>query len=480
VTILVIDVGTSSVRATVVDDEGRTRPPIAVATPPARPSPGVVEFDPVSLAGAVLGAAGRAIRQYGPVSGVGIAAQRASTVLWDRRSGEPVGPGIGWQDLRTTGQCLALRQKGLRLAPNQSATKLLYLLDVADPERRRDLCFGTIESWLAWRLSEGSAHVTDATNAAVTGLVRGDASDWDDDVLDLLRIPRSLLPTIVDSTGVAGIASSLDGTPPIAGLIGDQQASLIGQGCIHAGETKATFGTGGMLDCCLGARRPAAETRGEAGTFPIVAWREAGQITWGIEAIMLSAGSCVDWLRDGIGLLSTAAESDALAASVSDTGGVSFVPALGGIGTPLWDFGARGALVGLGASTSRAEIVRAVLEGIAHRGADLLEAVESDSGLAVAQLRLDGGMSTNRCFVQLLANATRRPVARASVTEATTLGAAFLTGRALGTWSGLEDAVATTAEPEVVEPGRHLDRERWLDARQRALRTVPFLSSLEF
>ena len=477
---LVIDVGTSSVRATIVGDNGRPGSASSVPTPPSRPSPGVAEFDPLGLADAAAHAAASASAAGGPVSAVAIASQRASTVLWDRHSGEPVGPGIGWQDLRTTGQCLALRERGLRLAPNQSATKLAYLLDLADPDRTRDLCFGTIETWLAWRLSRGEAHVTDATNAAVSGLVRSDASDWDDAVLDILHVPRSVLPSIVDSTGICGVASTLEGSPLIAALVGDQQASLIGQGCIDAGLAKVTFGTGGMLDCCVGELPPAAGTRGASGTFPIVAWRESGRLTWGVEAIMLSAGSCVDWLRDGIGLISSATESEALASSVRDAGGVTFVPALGGIGTPLWDFGARGTLVGIDATTTRAEIVRAVLEGIAHRGADLLEAVEADCGLRIEELRLDGGMSVNRTFVQLLANATGRPVARSALTEATTLGAAFLAGRAVGTWSSLHDAVSTLSAREVVDPQHRLDRERWLDARSRALRTVPFLSSLEF
>jgi glycerol kinase len=480
VSILVIDVGTSSVRATTVDARGRLGERRAISTPPHTPSPGVTEFDPLALSEAVEKVATATLASSPPVDGVALTTQRASTVLWDRGSGEPVGPGIGWQDLRTVGLCLGLHAQGIRVAPNQSATKLRYLLDAATNLGERDLCFGTIDSWLVWRLSRGASHVTDATNAAVTGLVRDDGSDWDDGVLAALDIPRTMLPRIVDSSGVVAYATALPGAPPIAAVVGDQQASLVGQGCITPGSAKATFGTGAMLDCCVGTTRPSFSPRGEAGTFPIIAWQAGGAATWGVEAIALTAGSCVDWLRDGLGLIDSVAETDALAASVRDGGGVTFVPALGGMGTPVWDFGARGALLGLTSATTRAEVVHAVLEGIAQRGADLVEAVESDAALEIKELHVDGGMSANRTFVQLLADATRRPIACSVVLEATTLGAAFLAGSALGLWSELAEAVATIETPEVIAPRRRLDRERWFAARERALKTVPFLSTLEF
>ena len=478
--ILVVDVGTSQVRSAVVRPDGRIDCLHQSAVATHHPSPGIAEFDPAALARAALEVARAALAQAGAVDACGIAAQRASTVLWERASGTPVGPGIGWQDLRTAGQCLALGARGIRLAPNQSATKLAYLLDTFDPRRERDLCFGTVESFVAWTLSRGDLHVTDATNAAVTGLVTGDAQGWDGEVLDALGVPAAMLPRIVDSSGVLGRAGALAGAPPIAGLAGDQQASLLGQGGLHPGEAKATFGTGAMLDCVVGVSRPPFATRGPSGTFPIVARRVAGVTTWGLEAIALAAGSCVAWLRDGLGLIGTLEESDALAGSVPDSGGVSFVPALSGMGTPIWDFGARGTLVGLSGSTTRAEVVHAVLAGIAQRGADLLEAVEADSGETIATLRTDGGMSANHTFAQLLADATSRPVALAAVLEATTLGAAFLAGVASRTWSSLGEAVSVVAPRAVLEPRRRLDRERWLDARERALRTVPGLSALRF
>jgi glycerol kinase len=235
-----------------------------------------------------------------------------------------------------------------------------------------------------------------------------------------------------------------------------------------------------MLDLCLGTARPGFDQRGEAGTFPIVAWRQAGRLSWGIEAVMLSAGTCIEWLRDDLGIIGTAAESDRLAASVADSGGVVFVPALLGLGTPIWDFGARGTLLGLTRGSGRAEVVRAVLEGIAMRGADLLEAAEADSGFAVSELRVDGGMSANATFVQALADAIARPVQISPVTEATTLGAAFLAGVACGTWSDLEEAASTTTARAVVDPRRRVYRDRWRAARDRARAQVPELSTLEF
>jgi len=478
--VLVVDVGTSGVRAAIVQADATVTHVHHREVLPSSPAQGFVEFDAASMAEAVLGVARAALAAGGPVDAVGIADQRASTIVWDRLTGEPVAPGIGWQDLRTVGMCLMLREQGLRLAPNQSATKLAMLLDLADPSRQRDLCFGTVDSWVAWILSDGTLHVTDHTNAGVTGLVTGDGAGWDPAVCEALRIPERVLPRLVDSSQLLGNAAALEGAPPIAGIAGDQQASLIGQGCLTPGTAKATFGTGGMLDCVVGPERPAFEQRGGAGTFPIVAWSQAGSLTWGLEAVMLSAGSCVEWLRDDLRIVATAAETDEIAASVPDTGGVFFVPALLGLGTPVWDFGARGTLVGITRGTTRAEIVRAVLEGIAHRGADLLESVVADSGIGVDTLNVDGGMSANATFVQSLADAIGRPVAVAPVTEATTLGAGFLAGTAVGVWSSLAEAGSLVRPRRVVDPARRVDRARWLDARSRAERTVPELSALDF
>jgi len=490
VTVLAVDAGTSGVRAAVVTADGEVVAPAYRQALPSSPMPNFVEFDPVALGDAALEVAGRALAGWGgPVAAVGITNQRASTILWERSSGKPVGPGVGWQDLRTVGMCLALQAQGLRLAPNASATKLAFLLDLADASRARaeagELCFGTVDTWLAWVLSGGTAHATDPSNAAVTGLLLPDASGWDEAVLAALRIPPAVLPEIVDSAGVFGSASSLPEAPPLGGLAGDQQASLLGQGCVSPGAVKLTLGTGGMLDVCTGATRPAWPGKGPAGTIPIVAWRRAGVTTWGAEAIAITAGTAVEWLRDGLGLLTSSAESETLAASVPDTGGVVFVPAFLGTGTPRWDYGARGGFFGLTRGTGRAEMVRAVLEGVAQRGADLLEAAEADTGLSAGRLRVDGGMSANAVVLQALADATGRPVEAASVTEATTLGAAYLAGLAVGIWPD-EAAVAAgyrarrVVEPAVSDDSRLAARARFAAAVERCGGWVPELSAIEF
>lgn len=478
--VLVIDLGTSSVRAVVVRPDGSIAVEHRQATLPESPMAGLVEFDAAFLAQAALGCARRAVADVGGVDAVGIASQRASTIVWDPATGEPVGPGIGWQDLRTVGDCLVLQGEGLRLAPNQSATKLAHLLDQADPDRTRDLRFGTVDTWLVWHLTGGAAHVTDLGNAGVTGLRRGDGTAWADKVLDTLRIPEAMLPEVVDSSAVVGPATALEGAPPIAGIAGDQQASLLGQGCHRPGQAKITFGTGGMLDVVVGPDRPTFETRGGGGTFPIVAWRLDGRITWGLEAIMLSAGTNVEWLRDDLGLIDHVADSHTLAASCADTDGVVYVPALLGLGTPRWDYGARGALFGLTRGTEARHVVRAVLEGVAQRAADLVEATETDGAITIDALRVDGGMTENPTFVQAVADATQRPVEVSPVREATALGAAFLAGMAVGTWADLDEVSALWSPGERHEPQRSFDRDRWQDAVTRAAGWHADLSALDF
>ncbi len=478
--VLVVDVGTSGLRAAVVREDASVDHTVYRAFPPDTPFPGLVEVDAGRLRELVLDVASAALAAGGPVQGVGITTQRATSLLWDRASGEPVGPALGWQDLRTIVECLTLAGQGLRFAPNQSATKLGWLLDTYDSDRSRDLCFGTVDTWVAWVLSNGALHVTDRSNAAVTGLLRPDASDWDDHVLDVLKIPRRILPRLVDSSGVVGPATALDGAPPIAGIAGDQQASLIGQGGVAPGRAKATFGTGGMLDLCIGPDAPAHAARGKAGTFPIVAWTIDGEITWGVEAIMLTAGANVSWLVEDLGILANPAESHDVASRCVDAGGVVYVPALLGLGTPAWDYGARGTLLGLTRGSGRPEVVRAVLEGVAHRGADLLEAAEADTGIHIESLRVDGGMSANPTFVQALADATGRNVEVSPVVEATTVGAGILAGLAVGMWPSLAESATTWSPSAVVAPRQALDRERWRDALTRASAWIPDLSALDF
>ena len=477
--VLVIDVGTSSVRAAVITPDATVTAEHQRPLLPDSPAPGLVEFDAVEMAEAALEVARAALAEGGPVQGVGISNQRASTIVWDRATGEPVGPGIGWQDLRTVGDCLVRQAEGLRLAPNQSATKLTHLLDAHDPDRSRDLCFGTVDTWVVWTLSQGQAHVTDLTNAGVTGLTDTAGGRWDDAVLSALGIPAAVLPQIVDSTGEVAAATALDGAPPICGLAGDQQASLVGQGVVAPGPAKITFGTGAMLDLVVEGR-PSFDVRGDGGTFPIVARQHDGRITWGLEAIMLSAGTNVEWLRDDLGIIDTAEASHEVAAACESADGVVYVPALLGLGTPRWDYGARGTLLGVTRGTGRPQVVRAVLEGVAHRGADLVEAAETDSGTAIPTLRVDGGMSRNPTFVQALADATGRSVEISPVLEATTLGVGLLAGLALGHWSGWDDLAATWDPDTVVEPAGTLDRDRWARAVERSAEWEPDLSAVQF
>jgi glycerol kinase len=493
--ILVVDVGTSSVRAAVVRPDATVEHEHRLALLPDSPAPGLVEFDAARMAEAALDVARAALAEAGPVAGVGIANQRASSIVWDRATGTPLAPGIGWQDLRTVGTCLALQADGIRLAPNASATKVMAILDDVDPERRRaeagELCFGTVDTWVAWTLSGGTAgsgavHVTDATNAAVTALVDPATLNWDEPLLRRLRVPLAIMPAVVDSSGAVAAATALDGAPPICGIAGDQQASLVGQGCTLPGLAKATFGTGGMLDQCTGpGDGPTAAGRGDAGTFPIVAFRVRGIATWGTEAVMLSAGTAIEWLRDDLCILASAEDSERVAAQSKTSGDVWFVPALLGLGTPVWDFGARGTLVGLTRGTGRPEIVRAVLEGVAHRGADLVEASERDSGYPIAALRIDGGMSDNAVFTEALAGAIGRPVEIAPVLEATTLGAGLLAGLAVGVYTSTDELADTfvprrTVEPATTDAERAAGRERWLAARAKAEATIPELSGISF
>ena len=476
--ILVIDVGSTSVRTAVVDDSGHLHHTRRVPVPRESPAPGLLEFDPVALAAAARQAAEATLGEAGPVDAVGIANQRASTVVWTRAGGEPVAPGLSWQDLRTAIDCLALQSEGLRLAPNQPATKAAHLI-AGSGVPAGELCVGTIDSWLVWNLTGGAAHLTDATNAAITGLTFDDRVEWDPTVAGRLGIPVESLPRITDSIGPLGEATALLGAPPICGLAGDQQAALVGAGCVRRGDVKITFGTGGTLDACLGPGDPPTDVRGPSGTFPIVAWQQQGRAVWGIEAMMLSAGSCVSWLCE-LGLLESPEDSDTVAAGCTDSGGVSFVPAQMGLGTPDWDFGARSAFAGVTTATGSPQMVRAVLEGVAHRGVDLLEAARSDSGLELAEPVVDGGMSANATFIQALADAAGCAISVAPEIECTALGAGFLAGLGSGVWSDWDEVASRRPPRRTIGPRRPADRAAWREAKRRAAGWHPDLSAVSF
>ena len=486
--ILVIDVGTTGLRAAIVDETLAVRAMEYRPCPPTTPAPGLVEFDGAALATALLDAAHTVLAATpDPIDAVGITNQRASTLVWDRSTGEPVAPGLGWQDLRTVGDCIMAKiEHGWSVAPNQSSTKAGWILANTPDLEGRDLCVGTIDSWIAWTLSGGALHVSDQTNASATtnGLRVVDGSAWAHDRCAAFGVPESMLPTVVDSVGLIGHATALPGSPPIAGMLGDQQASLIGQSCVKPGRAKITFGTGGMLDLCTDNGTPAEASRHEAGTYPLPLWSRDGKLTWGVEAIMLSAGTNVEWLRDDLGLIATSAESHDVSSMCDDTGGVMYVPALLGLGTPRWDYGARGTLLGITRGTGRPHVVRAVLEGVAHRGADLIDAARADSGVDIHTVRIDGGMSANPTFAQALADTANCPIEVSPVAEATTIGAAFMAGLGVGLFTDMDDLDALWNPAHVVEPGdpgsHGQRRERWADALERAGGWHADLSALEF
>lgn len=455
--------------------------------PAERPGLGLVELDAAALGQAVLDVAEGCLAETGALEAVGITNQRGTTVVWDASTSAPVGPALSWQDLRTAGTCLELQAEGLRLAPSESATKLAWLLDTYDPRRERDLRFGTLDTWAVWVLSRGAAHVTDPSNAGISGMLPTEALlagkaplGWDPARLERFRVPEGAMPQIVPSSGEVTRASALKGSPPICAIVGDQQASLFGQGCLAPGTAKVTFGTGAFLDLNIGGTPPPFGAKsGPNGCLPVIAWQVGSSLTWGVEALMLSAGSAVSWLAD-LGIVPSPQESAQLAASCDDTGDVWFVPALLGLGTPKWDLGARTLFIGMTASTSRPQLVRAVLRGIAHRGADLLEAAEADAQMPVTRLSADGGMTANDVFVQELADACQRPVAISAELEATSLGAGLLAGLAAGTWSNEQEASSLARPRRVVEPTAPDRRSRWKEAVSRAERWVPELSELRF
>jgi len=479
---LAIDVGTSSVRTAIVDTDGLVSHVNQRTLTISTPNPGEVELDAIEIAETTLELARRTIADGGRCDVVGITNQRATTIVFDPLTGRPVGPALGWQDLRTVIDCLVLQGSGLRLAPNQSATKARWL--VAQSGRvAAELRFATIETWIAWHLTHGAVHVTDRSNAGVNGMVTNSVDAWDPRVLDLLELDSNMMPSIVDTMGSFGEAVALEGAPRITALVGDQPASLFGQSCVTRGA-KITFGTGAMLDMVRGTTGPTDMTRFASGCFPVVLRSRDGTATWGIEGIVLSAGACIDWLRDDLGLITDATETDELATSVDTTDGISFVPALAGLGTPLWDFGARGGFFGITRGSTKAHMVRAVLEGIAQRGADLVDAAEVETGSRLNEIRIDGGMSDNDFFVQRLADFTGLRVTVSPEREATTRGAGLMALVSVGALE-LEDverlwSPVKTFDPALTTSEREANRASWALALKRAEKTIPELSAVEF
>lgn len=479
---LAIDIGTTILRTGIVDTSGNVTHTHQHALSVATPNPGEVELDAREIARLTLELARRTIADGGQCEFVGITNQRATTIVFDPVTGEPVGPALGWQDLRTVIDCLVLQGEGLRLAPNQSATKAQWLVR-ASGRPAKELRFATIETWVMWHLTGGDAHVSDHSNAGVTGLVNVDVDAWDERALEVLGLDIEMMPTLVSTMGQHGVANALPGAPRITALIGDQPASLFGQCCVTQGA-KITFGTGAMLDSVSGSKGPTTLTKFASGCFPIVARSQGGTLTWGIEGIVLAAGSCIEWLRDDLGLIKDPEESESLAVSVESTNGVWFVPALSGLGTPQWDFGARGGFFGITRGTTKAHMVRAVLEGIAHRGADLVDAAQQEIGAAFEEIRVDGGMTANTFFVQSLTNFTGIPVTVSPQREATTRGAGLMALVSAGHLS-LEDVEHLWSPekillPQLSDADRGGLRAAWREQIARVEKTIPELSVVEF
>ena len=488
--ILALDQGTTSSRAIVFDHHGEI---IALAQKEFRqifPQPGWVEHDADEIWSSQISVAYEALAKARlsakDVAAIGIANQRETTVLWDRATGKPVANAIVWQDRRTASMCEQLsaqgradsiqQKTGLVIDAYFSATKLAWLLgNIPDCRRRAEageLAFGTIDTWLAWKLSGGALHITDASNASRTMLFNIERGEWDEELLALFDIPRALLPDVRSSSAIYGNtdAELFSTAIPIAGIAGDQQAALFGQVCLKPGMAKNTYGTGCFMLLNTGEKAVASTQK----LLTTVAWNLDGQTRYALEGSVFVAGAIVQWLRDGLGIIRTSADVEALAAAVPDNGGVYLVPALTGLGAPHWDPHARGAMFGLTRGSTAAHLARAALEGIAHQVADVLDAMQQDSAVKLKELRVDGGASQNNLLMQFQADLLGVPVIRPRVTETTALGVAYLAGLAVGFWGDI-DEISNQWQPErIFEPqgskqSRIKHRQGWRNA---LLRTI--------
>jgi glycerol kinase len=451
--ILALDQGTTSSRAIVFDRAGSIAAVAQKEFPQIFPKPGWVEHDPRDIWSTQAGVAAEVLQKAGiragDVAAVGITNQRETTVVWNRATGQPICNAIVWQDRRTASICDRLKAKkldrvirrktGLVIDAYFSATKVQWILANVPNARasaaRGELAFGTVDSWLVWNLTAGKVHVTDATNASRTMLYDIAKGDWDDELLKIFRVPRSMLPEVRSSSEVYGHTSLLGGSIPIAGIAGDQQAALFGQGCTKPGMVKNTYGTGCFMLMNTGTKPIASKNN----LLTTVAWRIGSRTEYALEGSIFIAGAVVQWLRDGLQIIRAASEVEALAASVEDTGGVYLVPAFAGLGAPHWDQYARGTLVGLTRGTTKAHLARAALESIALQVMDVLRAMEADARIRLKELRVDGGARANDLLMQLQADLLGVPVVRPKVSETTALGAAYLAGLAVGYWKSQAD-----------------------------------------
>jgi glycerol kinase len=481
--VLSIDQGTTGSTVVVLDDRIQVLAKVNQEFEQFYPRPGWVEHAPDAIWESVVSATSEALRQAGipatQIAGIGITNQRETTLVWDRKSGQPIHNAIVWQDRRTADLCEAMKGDGLEpifqqrtglvLDPYFSGTKIRWLLDNVDGARDAAgagaLAFGTVDSYLVWRLTGGAVHVTDPSNASRTLLYNLHQMAWDDELLAALKVPRELLPEVRASSEVYGATRGVPGLPdgiPVAGIAGDQQAALFGQACFAPGDAKCTYGTGAFLLMNTGDQ----PVTSKSGLLTTVAWQLGEQVTYALEGSAFIAGAAVQWLRDGLGLIETAAEVEGLARQVPDSGGVTFVPALVGLGAPHWRPEARGLICGLTRGTTAAHLARATLEGLALQIHDLTRAMLQDSGRPLAAFKVDGGATANDLLMQLQADILDQPLVRPVVTETTAVGSAFLAGLATGVWTTVDAISAAwrvdrTFEPAMDPQQRAAHLERW-------------------
>ena len=474
--VLALDQGTSGSTALVLDPEGKVVARGYAELPQHFPQPGWVEHDPEQIWSTIATAAQQAIREARidgrDVAAIGITNQRETTVLWDRATGAPVHRAIVWQCRRTAPMCDRLRSDGLESLVRErtglvldayfSGTKIRWLLDevpgVRPRAERGELAFGTVDSWLLWKLTGGRVHATDATNASRTLCLDLRRVEWDDQMLGVLGVPRAVLPRVMPSSGVFGETADLGWLPggiPVAGIAGDQHAALFGQACHAAGSAKNTYGTGCFALLNTGPK-PVMSSHGLLTT---IAWQIGRETTYALEGSVFIAGASLQWLRDGLGIIANAAESEKLARTVADTGGVYFVPAFVGLGAPYWDMYARGTVIGITRGTTRAHLARAALEAIAYQSRDVLEAMSADAGVALGALRVDGLGAGNDFLCQFQSDILARPVERPKTIDTTALGAGYLAGLGVGQWRSLEEIAGLCTIERTFTPS--------MDARRR-------------
>ena len=486
--ILALDQGTSSSRAIVFDHDGNICSTAQQEFTQYFPQPGWVEHDPMEIWSSEAAVIAEAISKIGinglDIAAIGITNQRETTIVWDARTGQPVCKAIVWQDRRTSAFCDSLKERGLVDKIREktgliidayfSGTKIKWILDNVPGAREKAeagyLRFGTVDSWLVWQLTRGEVHVTDVSNASRTMLFNINTLEWDQELLDLLGIPRSMMPSVRSSSEIYGYTKTtiFAHEVPIAGIAGDQQAALFGQMCTEPGAVKNTYGTGCFLLMNTGEKPILSRNN----LLTTVAWKIGNKVNYALEGSIFVGGSVVQWLRDGLGIIRSSSEIEALASTVPDNGGVYFVPALTGMGAPYWDQYAHGVICGITRGTSAAHIARAALEGIAFQTMDIVRAMEKDAGVKLAELKVDGGASRNNLMMQFQANILDTSVIRPQVTETTAMGACYLAGLAVGYWSSLEEIKAQwqverkfTPSGEDMEPAR----KGWADAISRTI-----------